>query len=56
MDNYLFVIYSCKKNISKSNAIYNVLVDKLAQTKVYILYGEEDLEDEDVVEEGRGRG
>jgi hypothetical protein len=45
MDNYLFIIYSCKKNISKSNAIYERLMDKLIKTKVYILYGEEDLEE-----------
>jgi len=45
MDNYLFVIYSCKKNISKSTALYDLLVDKLRETKVYILYGEEDLEE-----------
>ena len=43
MDNYLFVIYSCKKNIDKSNRIYELLVDKLEQTKVYILYGDPEL-------------
>ena len=45
MDNYIFIIYSCKKNITKSNALYNRIVDKLVDTKAYILYGDENLDE-----------
>lgn len=37
---YLFVIYSCKKNLEDANRIYNYLNNKLSDTKVIIIYGE----------------
>lgn len=41
---YIFVIYSCKKNSSKSQALYQKLANNLTDTKVYILYGDPDLD------------
>lgn len=37
---YLFVIYSCKKYLDDANRIYNYLNNKLSNTKVLIIYGE----------------
>jgi hypothetical protein len=37
---YIFVIYSCKKNLSYSNNIYNLLKNKLEKCKIFIIYGD----------------
>jgi hypothetical protein len=42
---YIFVIYSCKKYIDKSKMLYDILVNNLDNTNVYILYGDPDLEE-----------
>jgi hypothetical protein len=39
-DGYLFVIYSCKKYLENANKIYNYLNNKLNNTKIIIIYGE----------------
>jgi hypothetical protein len=41
---YTFIVYSCKKNLQKSEALYKSLENKLAQTKVYIMYGDENID------------
>ena len=39
---FLFIIYSCKKNARVSNEIYERIKNKIKHTKVYILYGDQD--------------
>lgn len=39
-DGYLFVIYSCKKYLENANKIYNYVNNRLNNTKVVIIYGE----------------
>ena len=39
MSEYLYIIYSCYKNIKKANLLYNLLNGKVANGKVYILFG-----------------
>ena len=41
---YLFIIYSCKKNIEKADYLYSLINDKLKKSKVYIIYGDNQLE------------
>jgi hypothetical protein len=36
---YLFFIYSCKKNLQKAKFLYDLLLDKIHNCKVYIIYG-----------------
>ena len=40
MYEYLFVIYSCKKNIKKSEQLYNIINGNITNCKVFIAYGE----------------
>jgi len=41
---FVFIIYSCKKNLDiKSNLLYYMLRDKLLDTKLYIIYGDNEL-------------
>lgn len=40
MSDYIFILYSCKKNIIQANNTYDKIYDKLKNTKVYILYGD----------------
>jgi hypothetical protein len=42
---YIFAIYSCKKYLEKANAIYDRINNKLTNTKVYIFYGNLNIED-----------
>ena len=37
---YIFIIYSCKKNLSYANNIYNLLKNKLKKCKIFIIYGD----------------
>ena len=37
---YIFIIYSCKKNLSYANNIYNVIKNKLEKCKIFIIYGD----------------
>ena len=43
MDGYIFIIYSCKKNIDKANKIYDKIYGKLENCKIYIIYGDESI-------------
>jgi hypothetical protein len=43
MDSYIFIIYSCKKNIDKVNKLYDKIYDQIENCKVYIIYGDERL-------------
>ena len=36
---YLFIIYSCQKNLPKAEQVYERIVNKLDKCKVYITYG-----------------
>uniref|UniRef100_A0A6C0E091 Uncharacterized protein n=1 Tax=viral metagenome TaxID=1070528 RepID=A0A6C0E091_9ZZZZ len=42
---YIFAIYSCKKYLEKANNIYDRINNKLTNTKVYIFYGNLNIED-----------
>ena len=37
---YIFIIYSCKKNLFYANNIYNVIKNKLEKCKIFIIYGD----------------
>jgi hypothetical protein len=37
---YVFIIYSCKKNIIKANEIYDRINNKINNTHIYIIYGD----------------
>jgi len=39
---FLFIIYSCKKNTRSSTEIYKKINNKLTRTKAYILYGDQE--------------
>lgn len=41
MFDYIFILYSCKKNLDKTNKIYDKINNKLHYSKVYIIYGDE---------------
>ena len=41
MFDYIFILYSCKKNLDKTNKIYDKINNKLNDSKVYIVYGDE---------------
>ena len=41
MYDYIYILYSCKKNLDKTNKIYNKIYDKIINAKVYIIYGDE---------------
>lgn len=44
---YLFIIYSCKKNLELANKVYNFLTSKtLLNSKIFILYGDTQLQQE----------
>lgn len=43
---YIFIIYSCKKNLSYANNIYNYIKNKLEKCKIFIIYGDTKLETE----------
>ena len=40
---YLFIIYSCKKNTEKSEFLYKLVNNKIKFAKCYIIYGDENL-------------
>ena len=40
MIDYIFIIYSCKKNIKKANLLYNLVNNRLKNCKCYIIYGD----------------
>lgn len=40
---YLFIIYSCKKNNEKSEFLYKLVNNKINFAKCYIIYGDENL-------------
>jgi hypothetical protein len=37
---FIFIIYSCKKNISKSEFLFHLINNKLTNCKCYIIYGD----------------
>ena len=39
-NDYILIIYSCKKNLSYANNIYNVIKNKLLKCKIFIIYGD----------------
>lgn len=41
MTDYVFILYSCKKDIDKTNKTYEKIYNKLNETKVYIIYGDD---------------
>jgi len=43
MDDYIFIIYSCKKNIDKANKLYDKIYDQIEHCKIYIIYGDDSL-------------
>ena len=43
---YLIIIYSCKKNREKSNFLYNLIINRLNNCKIYILNGDKELEND----------
>jgi hypothetical protein len=43
MYDYIFILYSCKKNIEKANKTYQRIYNKINNTKVYIIYGDESI-------------
>lgn len=45
MNDYIFIVYSCKKNIEKANKIYTRIYNKITNTKVYIIYGDESIKE-----------
>jgi hypothetical protein len=52
MSDYIFILYSCKKNLEKTRKTYDKINDKIANTKVYIIYGEEALaEDHTIIDD-----
>ena len=49
---FIFAIYSCKKNIAKSIFLYKLLQNKLDNCKTYIIYGDETLSsDYEIIED-----
>jgi hypothetical protein len=42
---FLFVIYSCKKNLEKANLLYSILKNRLEFCKVVIIYGDPTIND-----------
>nr|UZT28783.1 hypothetical protein [Nucleocytoviricota sp.]UZT29059.1 hypothetical protein [Nucleocytoviricota sp.] len=38
--NFTFVIYSCKKNLNNAEKIYNIINNKILNSKIYILYSD----------------
>lgn len=52
MSDYIFILYSCKKNLEKTDKTYDKIYDKIANTKVYIIYGEEEItEDHKIIDD-----
>jgi len=41
MSDYIFILYSCKKNLDKTNKIYDKLNNNIHNTRVYIIYGDD---------------
>lgn len=39
-EKYIFIIYSCKKNLTTANSIYERINNKIKYGKVYIIYGD----------------
>ena len=48
MNDYIFIIYSCKKNIDKANKLYDKIYDKIENCKVYIIYGDDIVNDYEI--------
>jgi hypothetical protein len=42
MFDYVFIIYSCKKNLRRANKIYDKINNKFENTKILIIYGDEE--------------
>ena len=42
----LFIIYSCKKKLQLSEQLYDMINDKLYNCKVYLMYGDDTIENE----------
>ena len=49
MNDYIFIIYSCKKNIDKANKLYDKIYDKIENCKVYIIYGDYIVNDYEII-------
>ena len=41
---FIFIIYSCKKNYEKHNLLYNLIHNRIENLKCYILYGDTDID------------
>jgi hypothetical protein len=50
---FLFVIYSCKKNLEKANRVYSLIKGKLDFCKILVLYGDPDISEEYLVTEDK---
>jgi hypothetical protein len=47
MCDFIFILYSCKKNLENTNKIYDKIYNKLLNTKVYIIYGDDIFNNDD---------
>ena len=50
---FLFVIYSCKKNMEKANLLYSILKNKLDFCKIVIIYGDPTINDSFVLKDDK---
>ena len=52
MIDYIFIIYSCQKNIKKASLFYNCVNKRLKNTKCYIILGDNSIKDDyEIVED-----
>ena len=50
-EEYLFIIYSCKKNLLNAERVYERVNGKLVNCKVYICYGIEEDESNKIIDD-----
>ena len=50
---YIFILYSCEKNIEKTNKTYEKIYDKISNTKVYIIYGDTSIDEKYIIKDDK---
>jgi hypothetical protein len=50
-NNFFFFIYSCKKYLKKATLIYDILINRLNDCKVYIIYGNPELSKYEIIDD-----